>query len=299
MHKKNAKRKRRLKFDIENSNIDIGLGFTSISCGPGGKPAAGAPAAFGPTFSRISTGPLANIQVNLVFWGGFWKDNPLGGQVVAAIQNLMAGPYMTHLAQYGVHRGIVRGVIWVTDSEPQTPFNTGNVGTFVIDQIDKDNLPEPDDGGPNLYAVIMPPTSTFVTAGITGVNGTITWKDYDLLDVDNDPAHFCWSGCDASLNFTTRAFSHELVEAVTDPDSNGVRWIGCPQGKQSCQIADPCQSMCDFVHGVNAWGYWSEIEQTCVVPTMYSIRRTLDGKSIGGKIPRPTPSVNAWITTQF
>lgn len=63
--------------------------------------------------------------------------------------------------------------------------------------------------------------------------------------------------------------------------------------------ATVCQNWCDYVRGVKAQAYWSQLEGNGALPTMYSLRRTLIGKSIGGKIPRPNSSVNAWIANQF
>jgi hypothetical protein len=53
------------------------------------------------------------------------------------------------------------------------------------------------------------------------------------------------------------------------------------------------------VRGVKVQGYWSQLDGNGALPRMYSIKRTLFGKSIGGKLPRPLASANAWITSQF
>jgi hypothetical protein len=137
-------------------------------------------------------------------------------------------------------------------------------------------------------------------SNVNGQNGSVIWYDYDFLDVDNDPAYFFWTGNDGTPNYITTVLSHELVELATDPNGgNGVRKVGCTGG--SCQIADPsdCQNWCDTVRGVQVSAYWSQLDGNAVLPKMYSIRRTLAGRSIGGKLPRPTPSVNAWIRDQF
>jgi len=270
-----------------------------------------------PPGTAFSAGPaqtLTNVHVQLVFWGAWWNSNPLATQVTNALGNLLTGPYMTYLAQYGVHRGDIRGTTFVADSEPGT-FSFSSVGNFLVNLLDDGRLPEPDEGWPIVFAVIMPVNSAFqgvsppdtlpLTLGavsqVNGQNGFIIWNDYDLGDVDNDPAYFLWTGNDGTLNFITTVLSHELVEIATDPNGgDGVRQAGCSGG--SCQIGDVpivCQNWCDVVRGVRAQAYWSQLDGNGVLPTMYSVRRTLAGKSIGGKIPQPNPSMNAWIAGQF
>ena len=45
---------------------------------------------------------LTNMHLVLIFWGVEWAGSPLVTPVVNAVQNLLAGPYMTYLTQYGV-----------------------------------------------------------------------------------------------------------------------------------------------------------------------------------------------------
>jgi hypothetical protein len=265
-----------------------------------------------PATAAFSAGPgetLHNIHVQLIFWGAWWNNNPLASRVNDALINLLAGPYMTYLAQYGVRRGNVKGMTFAADSEPGT-FTFNSVRSLVTGLLDDDRLPEPDEDWPVVYAVIMPANSAFqsatpgVVSSTSGQNGKVTWNDFDIGDVDNDPAYCLWAGNDGSataLDYITTVLSHELAEIATDPNGgDGVRQISC--FGSSCQIGDVatvCQNWCDFVRGVKAQAYWSQLDSNGVLPTMYSLRRTLFGKSIGGKIPRPMPSMNAWIASQF
>ena len=219
---------------------------------------------------------------------------------------------MSYLAQYGVHRGDVRGTTYVVDREPGLAFTDQDVGTLVTDLLDDDQLPEPDDNWPNIYAVILPANSAYAglsppdpplplppgSSVVNGINTSITWNDYDLGDVDNDPAHYLWVGNDGTLDYIMTTFSHELAEVVTDPNgSDGIRLAGCLGS--ACQIGDVGTSWCDYVpNGGRAQSYWSIADNALVLPKMYSVRRTLAGKSIGGKLPH-TPSANAWIAGQF
>ncbi len=252
---------------------------------------------------------LHNLHVQLIFWGAWWNNNPLASRVNVALTNLLGGPYMSYLTQYGVRRGNVKGMTFAADTEPGT-FTFKSVTKLVTDLLDDDRLPEPDEDWPIVYAVVMPANSAFqsstpgVPSTTNGQNGKVIWNDVELGDVDNDPAYCLWVGNDGSataLDYITTVMSHELVEIANDPNGgNGVRQIGC--SGSSCQIGDVptvCQNWCDFVRGVKAQAYWSQLDGNGVLPTMYSLRRTLFGKSIGGKIPAPMPSMNAWIASQF
>jgi hypothetical protein len=282
-----------------------GLAFAGTGCSPIGNMinpnVTGTAPPAGTAFFNGPGKTLTNVHVQLIFWGAWWNGNPLAAQVQNAATNLLAGPYMSYLAQYGIHRGNVKGVTFAGDSEPGV-FTFSSVGTLVTDLLDDDRLPEPDDEWPIVYAVIMPVNAAFKTASTTiGQNGSIIWYDYDIGDKDNDPAYFLWVGNDGTLDYITTVFSHELAEIVSDPNGgDGVRQVSCTGG--SCQIGDVatvCQSWCDYVRGVKAQAYWSQADSNGVLPKMYSVRRTLFGRSIGGKIRRPNPSMNAWITAQF
>ena len=295
--------KRRRKFTL--NAVETGAAFAGTGCSAIGKlTSPNTTSTPPPPGTAFTAGPgltLTNVHVQLIFWGAWWNGNPLAGQVNNAVVNLLAGPYMSYLAQYGIHRGNVKGVTFAGDSEPGN-FAFTNVTGLVNSLLDQDRLPEPDDQWPIVYAVIMPVNSSFSGgATVIGQNAKFTWNDYDIGDVDNDPAYTLWTGNDGTLDYITTVLSHELAEIASDPNGgDGITQIGCTGS--SCQIGDVgtvCQNWCDYVRGVKAQAYWSQLDGNGVLPTMYSVRRTLFGKSIGGKIPRPMPSMNAWITSQF
>jgi hypothetical protein len=296
-----------------------GLAYGANNCAPVASlvnpNVTATPPPAGTSFVSGSAEKLTNVHLQLIFWGAWWNGNPLAAQVTNAVANLLAGPYMTYLAQYGVGRGRIRGTTFANDSEPGF-FAANAIGDFLLNLLDQDRLPEPDEDWPIVYAVIMPANSQFqglsppdptvpvparTLSVVNGFNSSVIWNDYDLGDVDNDPAYYFWTGNDGTLDYITTVFSHELVELASDPNGgDGVRQVGCSGG--SCQIGDVvpvCQNWCDYVRGVRAQAYWSQLDGNGALPKYYSVRRTLFGKSIGGKIPRPNPSMNAWITGQF
>jgi hypothetical protein len=267
------------------------------------------------TFSMNPARVLKNVHVHLIFWGSAWAGNlnALAGQITDAVQNMLSGPYMTYLAQYGVGRGSLHRTTFVTDrGEPPNvvtdsdgnPIGTGftdqDVFNFLIqllDDSDTTHVPEPDERFPLFYCVIMPPTATYFDTknppnknNTVGANAGFTWRDTDLGDVDNDPLTVAWIGNDGTLDYVTQVLSHELVETCTDPDNGqGIVQITptcppppppppAPATSQSCQIGDPCTGTCDRVNGVSVQGYWSEADKRCITPNWYSVRRTLFGR---------------------
>ena len=90
------------------------------------------------------------------------------------------------------------------------------------------------------------------------------------------------------------------LEIATDPSGGDgvVKVAPLPLDPPGNQIGDVGTSWCDDVPGGRAQSYWSIADGALVLPKMYSVRRTLAGKSIGGKLPR-TLSANAWIAGQF
>jgi hypothetical protein len=141
---------------------------------------------------------------------------------------------------------------------PPSTFDDGNVGDIVWNLIDNNNFPEPDDsGGRNYYCVFMPPGTTYGPGGALGAH---SWPgDYDF-PFDWDTAWVSWIG-NSDLNTMTRAFGHELVETVTDPQGDG--WHTDVSG---AEIGDICNSRQTWNKGVFVEGYWGKNSGACVVP---------------------------------
>jgi hypothetical protein len=265
--------KRRFRFGTAQA---MGGQFAPLNCS-----ATGAGAGPGTNFASNGGGVLSNVHLQLIFWGVYWNQNPVPAiaDIESAVQIIVSGPYMDSLNQYGVGRGSVRGTtIWPFDppvvvpqlDNPGRPFTFQDAGRLVTGLIDGGTLPEPDEDWQLLHCVFVPPYATFTNFQIIGQNGSVTWNDYDLGDVDNDPIHFLWVGSDGTLDYITTVLSHELAEAVTDPGGGtgivaGPGTPGCPpQG--SCQIGDVCTSICGAVSGVKVQAYWSQTAGTCVLP---------------------------------
>jgi hypothetical protein len=70
-----------------------------------------------------------------------------------------------------------------------------------------------------------------------------------------------------AVDAITTTFSHELVEACTDPDTTAApawRQVACTTPTQ-CEIGDVCSSVAR-IFGVQVQSYWCQSDHACVIP---------------------------------
>jgi hypothetical protein len=233
------------------------------------------------------------LPVQLIFWGSAWNlpsTNPGLGAIAGAVQSILSGPWFSGLRQYGIRRCNFGGSMVVTNPGPPATYQDDDVQSLIWALIDDNKFPEPDEpGGRNLYMVFMPPGTTYGPGGIRGKH--LVASDTDLpADIDH-----AWVGlivASTSLGAITSAFSHELAEMCTDPESDA--WV--VNGNQ--EIGDVCNILDGQLNGVNVESYWSAADHACLIPTAYSVRRMLlwSGRSLGTKglrsLEDPIPSLN-------
>jgi hypothetical protein len=213
---------------------------------------------------------LYTARLRLIFWGKEWSSgsSPVQmGTIVGDVQSIVAGPYLDALEQYGVSGASVDRIIFLTDEDPPNPFSSGDGETRVADLIGNGTVPQPDDEiVPALYVIFLPSTVAGKTLGLpTGINGEHTRLlsiDWDHFVVNSVPV--AWIGNDGTVDTITQVFSHELVEALTDPEGDG--WQVEPRGRFDWnEIADVCASTFRL-NGVVVASYWSNSDNSCVVP---------------------------------
>jgi len=252
----------------------------------------------------IATG----APVHLLFWGQDWQTRPgpggvglLADAVTAAVKSILAGPWMSGLRQYGVKRSAFGSSTTVATDPPFLPhtFDNGDVENLIQSRIDGGQFPEPDEpGGRNLYVVFMPPNTKHPDIdGIQPAGAHSSFNTGSIIDVDRAWYAFV---CTNSFGETIRAFSHELAEMCTDPESDGWKVDG---GKTGCdEIGDLCNSRVGTVSGVdNVEAYWSNVERICIIPVVWSVRHVLGwaGKRLDGhglrSLQNPVPSLKQFI----
>ncbi len=220
-------------------------------------------------------GPIVvSNDVQLIFWGNWWKSasNPGTGDVIGMVQDVLGGPYLSELTQYGFLNLSVRKPILVA-SDPPSSFNSGDVDNLVWDLIDQGTFSEPDDGSRFVYIVFMPTMATSDSSA-RGAHGDAT--DYDFpFDVDH--AWVGWvSGGD--LAYITDVFTHELVESITDPEPDNAAWQMNRTINGGNEIGDACNNTADFLNGLFVQAYWSQKQRACAIP--FGTRSQLDVKEL-------------------
>jgi hypothetical protein len=246
--------------------------------------------------------------VHLLYWGQDWQtrvDPNTGGLLAnsftSAVQAILAGAWMSGLRQYGVKRCPFGSASIVPYDPPLLPntFDDGDVENMIQSRIDAGQFPEPDEpGGRNLYVAIMPPNTKHPDSHGVPISGKhSSFMTGSVIDVDT-----AWYAIVCNNPFTEmiRTFSHELAEMCSDPEDDGWRVYSAPRGCD--EIGDLCTSRVGPVSGVNnVEAYWSMHENACIIPTIWSVRRTLAwaGTSLNGKglrsLQDPIPSLNKFI----
>jgi hypothetical protein len=245
---------------------------------------------------------IPHVQIVLVLWDHYYITNPLAvGFAKQIVTDLVTGPFMNGLTQYGIHRGsLINTVVLDTaSSNPASNFpapstwdsGDGNDKTQILSWINngtvtpKPQRPSPG-APPNVLYLLFMPRSTQLTNGknpdgTPNVNVCGWHSNASLSDSGNTPVYWGLVRTDtaaanttseqAFVNFFAFCVGHEFSEAVTNPDGNG--FSVNVQG-QSCEIGDLCEvdstgNLKTFPYTVSGRTYqiepyWSNWDNTCI-----------------------------------
>lgn len=207
---------------------------------------------------------VVTAPVELVFWGTQWQTAaaPSANDIVGAATRIINSSYLAELEQYGFQRVTVQGSTIVTSPAPPSNYSFDDVGNLVWNLIDDGKFPEPDDDGGRIIYMVFMPDGTTGPANERGAHGDPS--DYDFpFDVDYAWVGFVSAG---SLDYVTDVFSHELVEAITDPEPHAPAWVMDRNINGGDEIGDACNNTVDRVDGLLVQAYWSERQKACVIP---------------------------------
>jgi hypothetical protein len=168
-------------------------------------------------------GPMMqNVQVATLFWGSDWKGNPLADYFNGFFQALFNdGRYLANLSQYNINGYQVgAGALVTTTTDDQSPASTvhdAEIRTEIRAQIAAGNLPKPT--ADTLYFVFMPPQTLVVDGyGDDSQNDFAGYHDYDPSSDGFAYAVIPYDDRLAHPQGMTEYASHELAEAITDPE---------------------------------------------------------------------------------
>jgi hypothetical protein len=168
-------------------------------------------------------GPLIEkVKVSTLFWGASWKDSSLPGYFNGLFRSLFDdGRFMANLAQYSASGyTISNGSFAGTDTDPQDPtakVTNTQIQSEIRAQVAAGHLSQPD--ADTVYFAFMPP-GVVVYDG-TGANSLEDFAAYHDYRFGSDGFAYAVIPYDDTLpdpRFMTLYASHELAEAVTDPE---------------------------------------------------------------------------------
>jgi hypothetical protein len=189
---------------------------------PGIRPKSG-DEAFSPEYTVTSTTDgggkvLTDVEVILCFWGSFWSANPppspSSDDYKTAIEGILTGAYLGGLSQY---RGVGQATLVYSEindsSNPANGYTDADVVKMLKDRLKNTSMPAPTAGHNRFYAVIVP----------VGINNSLTQfaGQHQSFTYNGATGWYAWVDNTGSLtghDCVTKVFSHELVEACTNPN---------------------------------------------------------------------------------
>jgi hypothetical protein len=259
-----------------------------------------------------------------VMWGHYYALNPAAvTALVKLLTDLVTGPFMNGLSQYGVRRGTVLNACVIDIIPPNTgPANVDGHTTFpqLQEWLNAGKVfPRPGDEGfspAQLLYVIFVPTET-MTDNNTDC-GFHNSEKFNPAMVENDliyaviGANGPWvkttSTATAFANSVAFCVGHELVEAFTNRDGHGYFLnVECTCNGQSqpdtCEIGDICEQRgtnpCCTTFKYKGWNvepYWSNWDNACINGDQpVSVRKFLQAIGVDGSLGlRQIAAVALW-----
>jgi hypothetical protein len=210
---------------------------------------------------------LCNPTVVLILWDHFYITTT--SAVTAAnllLTDLLTGPFMNGLAQYGISRGsLISTIVIDTDATNPAPATwdagDGSDRNQFNAWLNNGTLAQPT--GDQLFFLFLPTTTT-ITAGKNS-DGT---PNTNVCGWHGSGGNVFWAlvGTKGASTASGRAFvgsvafcvSHEFAEACTDTDAHG--YIS----SNGCEIGDICELNTFNYRGWLVEQYWSNWDATCI-----------------------------------
>jgi hypothetical protein len=222
---------------------------------------------------------LRRPSIVLVLWDQFFITKPNAVTFANLLMNdLIRGPFMNGLVQYGISDGAVLSTIvldTVTHPAPATWDSGANDdGDQVVSWLNDGTLsPKPAKNEAALLFFLLLPTTTQLTNGKnddgTPNTNVCGWHKHRKFNGSSDNDDLFWGvirtdGADTTserkfVNSVAFCAGHELAEAFTDRDGQGFL------ASNGCEIGDICETKTFFNYrGWNVEQYWSNWDSACI-----------------------------------
>jgi hypothetical protein len=225
-------------------------------------------------------GPVLHLpRAHNLYWGAYWSGDE-GQARITRLDGLTAAlggtPYIALTTQYTDKKGapdvsgsLASGSAVVADSEPP-----GGLADDALQKFVEAQLPSVGFGAETVYFILTPPGVQLKSDMGTSCDDTCAYHSHfssSGRDVKYAivPSLDCWDVCGSgnlSVNGTvddllTLAYTHELAEAITDPDLNA--WT---KGDGEDEIGDRCDGGTQLDGTGGSWAVqdlWSNNGMLC------------------------------------
>jgi hypothetical protein len=216
---------------------------------------------------------VAHVQVQALFYGTYWSTSD-GQQSASAINTylsyLVNSTFMDLMNEYGVGRGTFLGNgIGDPGLLGAATVSDATIQAEIANDITAGRLPGASIN--TLYIVFTPPNVSVTSGAESSLLDFFGYHDifpYGASAVVNYAviASPIGNGDDGSLSdfqTITHTVSHELAEAVTDPDGSG--WVDPATGDEIADVVDEPGNIA-FLNNYVVAGLWSVAQQQAVYP---------------------------------
>ncbi len=221
---------------------------------------------------------LTSVQVTPLFWGGIWRSDAalhqLGEEMIAFFDYIVTSPYMNALSEYSVDGqaimyGSSRQALLVS-GQSMSAVDDSTLASTLDQWVQNGFLSNPTQQ--ELFFVLLPPGMTSTLRGQASCAVFCGYHSFTPggLYYAVLPYPDC-QGCQRGSirDSLTSVASHELAEAVTDPTESG--WYDDSYGEE---IGDMCLDVRKVLGGYTVQGFWSNMQQGCIVPDLTSAMAT-------------------------
>ncbi len=235
--------------------------------------AAGIAAPPGPHVTYRGGPLLEAVEVITIFWGSAWNrdQKEMVSKINKFFEDILTSPLMDQVSEYSINgynigHGSLKFTTNVTSPEPGGNVTGGQIEHILNHELlTNPDIPQPN--GNTLYFIYVPPGITVSALGSAScraggfcgyhniISGTKIY--YAVMPFPSCGGCTDFGGLD-TFRAMTAISSHELCEAVTDPDP-GQGWYDDHNG----EIGDVCEGDDKDVSGYTVQEEWSEKSRKC------------------------------------
>jgi hypothetical protein len=209
-----------------------------------------------------NNGPIINSpHVVLVFWGANWGNGtavPAAATVQSNVRSIITSFYLPDLSSYrpAFNNGNIDRTVTITTSSPAASFTGANVATMLQTNINNGTLPRPSADANYLYLVVAQNGTS--SPGANGAHSFAT-------DDQNTRFHYGWTTNNGNIDFVSNTLSHEIVEAMTDPESDAIQ-VDPRSSSNWNEISDgTAQNFSGWYQGVQMQSYWLQSRKAYIL----------------------------------